>query len=222
MQANMDSTFGSNQAGKKAKQRRRPQGDGFFEALGEIGRSITGSVKNDLLKGTAQNVHDQLIGASKGKAPDEKQEDFDFAEWIHAKENEIAQDAEQEGRVKERAFQKARSPEHVIFSLADERVKQEVEGVLQEIKLLAETMQNVEAAVEKAIIQEVVNPGVYHLNYFEKIKQFLRTFRKSLQEGELWLEMWKSRSQRSVFWKGFKNKGSQYMFSQERQSSFAG
>lgn len=202
---------------KKKKQQKGRRGDGFFEALGDIGRSVGKSIKTDLVGNTAKNIHDQLINAAASEAPPEQNsEDFDFAKWIKAKENEISQKSEQEGREKERAFQHARQPEKLVFSLADEKVKKEIQAVRQELKLLVETIGNVEQQIEKAIIQEVVNPGVYHLNFFDKLKTWLQFVRKSIQGGELWMEMWSSRTQKSAYWKGVKGSGTKFMLSQER------
>lgn len=186
----------------------------FFESIKGIGSSVASSVKSDLLAGTAKTVQEQLIGASQGQAPEETKNDFDFANWIEAKEKE----AEERGREQEKQEQK-RQPkqEKVIFSFIDEKLKKEINEVREELKALIAAIGEVESQIEKAVVEEVVNPGTYHLNFFDKLKSWLQITRKNLQDTSLWLEMWSSRSNRSHYWKMANKKGTKYSLSQERQ-----
>lgn len=198
------------------KRTRARRGDGFFEALGDIGKSIGNSIKTDVVGGVAKSIHDQLINPTTTQTvPQEQPDDFDFASWINAKEDELEQ-AHTEGGEQEHTIQRSRLPEQVVFSHVDEKLRQEIEEVRHELKALMETMKNVEQQIEKAIIEEVVNPGVYHFNYFQKVKLWLRFMRKSLSSGSLWHEMSNSRSQRGAYWKGVKKSGTKFMLSQER------
>lgn len=201
------------QSKPKAKKKRNTHNNsGFFESLREIGDSVASSVKSDLLSGTAKTAADQLRGASKGEAPEQPKKDFNFAEWIKAKE------AEAEAKAQEQVEkQRVRAPEKVIFSLADEKLKKEINEVRQELQSLIAAMDSVESQIEKAIVEEVVNPGVYHLNFFEKLKTWLSIMRRNLQDTSLWLDMWTSRSQRSYYHQQRNKSGTKYTLSQERQ-----
>ena len=206
--------FKSNQPKKKKSSVKR--GDGFFEAIGEIGRSFKTSIKDDFLEGTAEGVKDQLLNISRTKSAPEKQPDnFDFAEWIQLKEEEVAQENLQKGRKLEKRRQQFQ-PENIVFSQADHRLEQEIQEVRQELQLLIQAIGQVEQQVETAVVQEVVDPGVYHLNFFQKLATWLRMIRKNLQEGEIWMEMWHSRSKRSAYWNGVKKSGTSFMLSGER------
>ncbi len=212
----MDDTFGLRQQPKKKKASKARRGDGFFEAFSDIADSIGKSVKTDLLGGTAKNIHDQLIGSAKSKTPPTETPDFDFSEWMDAREEEMEEEARLRGREEERAFQNVKQSEKLIYSLSDEKLKREIEAVRQDLKLLIAEMGKAEKQIESAVMQQVVDPGVYHLNFFEKLRSWLVFMRKSLQEGELWMEMWHTRSKQGAYWKGVKKSGTKFMLSQER------
>ncbi len=199
----------------KTKQKPLKRGDGFFETIGEIGRSVTSSFKDDVVKGVAKNIHDQLINSSKTQSPPEQDPNFDFSQWLNLDEEKIAQENFQKGRQYERR-QINHHQEQVVFSSQDRQIQKEIQEVRQELQLLIQTIGKVQQDIETAVVQEVVDPGIYHLNFFKKLASWLRIVRKSLQEGELWLEMWHSRSKQSAYWNGVKKSGTSFMLSGER------
>ncbi len=211
----MDNTLKPFQSKPKPKKSSIKRGDGFFESIGEIGRSVTSSFKNDVVKDVAQNIHDQLLNSSKTQTDPEQNPEFDFSQWLKLKEEDLAQENFQKGQRYERQ-RLQHQPEQIVFSSQDRKIQEEIKEVRQELQLLIQTIGKVEQDIETAVVQEVVDPGVYHLNFFKKLASWLRIVRKSLQEGELWLEMWHSRSQRSAYWKGVKKGGTSFMLSGER------
>lgn len=193
---------------KKPKSRR---GNGFLESFREIGDSVVNSVKNDVIKGTAKGVYDQLINSDSSQEPPRETPNFNFEEWLNLKEEE----AKEEGREEERVFQHAKK-ENIVFSLVDHELQQEIAAVRQELQLFIQTLGEVGDKLEKTIVEEIVNPGTYHLNFFQKIRIQLKILRSSLQDTSLWMDMWKSRSNRSHFWKMAKKKGTTFTQSHER------
>jgi hypothetical protein len=68
-----------------------------------------------------------------------------------------------------------------------------------------------------AIEEEVTTPGTYHLNFFEKLKQFIILMRKQVQDSQSWLEMSYSRKKaQNGYWSGFKKSGTKFSLSSER------
>lgn len=192
-----------------------PAGDSFVEQIKSIGSSVGNSLKTDVVKGTANTIFDQLMNAGKtGQVPDQKAPGFDFASWMEGREKQVAEQAKKE----ERAVQTHRhSQEKVLFSLADEKITQEINSVRQEMAMLVKAMSKVEKQVEDAIVGNVVDAGVYHLNFFRNLKSWLQFMRKSMEDASAWLQMSSGRGkQKSYFWGQVGKSGTKYSMSSER------
>lgn len=194
----------------KPKKKQGSRGDGFFESLRDIGSSTVKSFKNDFVRDTGRGIYDQILNSRLPSARDQKP-GFDIQEYIRRREEE----ARLKGQDEQRHFERSKK-EYVVFSLADEQVKREVQQIRQEIEILRQTIGKVENNLEQAIIEEVIEPGVYHLNFFRKIKIALQMAQRSLSDANLWLDMWSSRKDRSHYWKMAKTKGTKFTLSQER------
>lgn len=205
----------TSQSAKKSS--KAPQGDSFVEQIKGIGGSAMSSLKTDVVKGTAQSIFDQLLGSAKsGQAPQENPGDNDFfKEWVADREAK----ANEQGRSEERTFQNMKnSQENVLFSFSDEKMRQEINAVRQEIQMLVKTMGQVESQIEQAVIQEVVDPGVYHLNFFRKLRSWISLMRKNLEDASSWMEMSTGRSKRSYYWNQVSKSGTKYSMSSERSA----
>ena len=187
----------------------------FVESMRDMGGSVMKSLKNDVVKGTAQSIFDQLVGSAKtGQAPDMNQNNTpDLGAFIAEREKQAADQA----RSQERSFHMHKAQEtKVLFSHADESLRKEIDGVRQELQMLVASMGKVEQQIEKAVMDNVVDAGVYHLNFFRNLQGWLRMMRKSLEDASLWLEMSSGRGKRSHYWKQFGKSGTKYSLSSER------
>lgn len=202
------------QAVPKKKSASAPAGDSFVEQIKGIGSSAVNSFKTDVVKGTAQNIFDSLVGSAKtGQPPQEKQDSEFFKNWIADREKQAADQA----KLEERAFQQGkRRQEQVLFSFTDEKLRQEISAVRQEIGMLVKTMGQVESQIEQAVIQEVVDPGTYHLNFFRNLRSWIVLMRKNLEDASLWMSVSASRKGKGHYWNQFGKSGTKYSMSSER------
>lgn len=194
----------------------RTTSNNFVESVRDMGSSVVKSLKNDVIKGTAQSIFDQILGSTQtGQAPSAEQNPAINLEQIIAEREARAAD---EARASERAFHTRKQQEsQVLFSFADEKVRKEIEGVRSELAMLVKTMGKVEKQIENAIMDNVTEAGVYHLNYFQKLKSWIVFMRKSLEDSSAWLQMSAGRGKRqSYFWGQFSKSGTKYSMSSER------
>lgn len=188
----------------------------FVESVRDMGTSVVKSLQNDVVKGTAQSIFDQLLGSTKtGTAPTTEQNPAANLEQIIA---ERESQAAEQARSQERAFHVNKQKEsQVLFSFADEKVRKEIEGVRSELAMLVKTMGKVEKQIENAIMDNCVDAGLYHLNYFQKLKTWIIFMRKSLEDSSSWLGMAAGRGKRqSYFWGQVQKSGTKYSMSSER------
>ncbi|GAB4027138.1 MAG: hypothetical protein Fur0011_4500 [Candidatus Microgenomates bacterium] len=190
--------------------------DGFAENMRDMGSSVVKSLKNDVIKGTAESIFNQILGTSKNQSIPETKSPLDQTklEQIIAEREAAAYEA---GRA-ENASQHISSlkENQVIFSFADEKLKQEINSIRSELAVLVKTMGKVEKQVELAIMDNVTQTGVYHLNYFHKLKEWIKFMRKSLEDASLWLATSKGRKGRGYYWNQVAASGSKYSMSHER------
>lgn len=192
-----------------------PAGDSFVEQLKSIGSSVSSSLKTDVVKGVGSTIFDQLINAGKsGNAPPPKENNFDFAKWMEDREQQVASDARASERV---AMTHKHATEKVLFNLTDEKLSREINEVRSEMALLVKTMGKVQKQVEDAIVGNVVDAGVYHLNFFRNLKAWLQFVRKGMEDASAWLQMSAGRGKRQgYFWGQVSKSGTKFSMSSER------
>ncbi len=188
----------------------------FTESMKDMGGSVVKSLKNDVIKGTAQSIFDQLLGSAKnGHVPTTPDQAInpDLEKYIQEREEQAAEQAKQQ----ERAFHVHKAGEtKVLFSYADESLRKEIDGVRQELSMLVASMGKVEQQIEAAMMDNIVDGGVYHLNYFQKLKTWIKFMRKSLEDSSAWLQMSSGRKSQGYFWTQTGKSGTKYSMSSER------
>jgi hypothetical protein len=81
---------------------------------------------------------------------------------------------------------------------------------------LAKEIVRYDQNIKQAILTETVNPGTYHLSFFEHIRQIIALLKKNVSEASNWLAVFNKRSKsKGTFWNKAKTGGSAYMFSSE-------
>jgi len=82
--------------------------------------------------------------------------------------------------------------------------------------MLVKTMGKVEKQIELAIMDNVSDTGLYHLNYFQKLKTWIVFMRKSLEDSSAWLQLSSGRKGKGYFWTQTGKSGTKYSMSSER------
>ena len=191
----------------------------FIEALKSTGASIAQDTAkgftNDFLKGTAKQFTETIFNSSSQPTqPQPDQENFDFQEYL--------QSSEKRTRAQDRVKYEYEQSETVIFNRRQEEVNQKIEQIRLELKSLAKEIVFLDQSTQSAIEEELVEPGTYHLNFFEKLISFIRTMRKRVAESRHWAAMQSQRSQtKSYYWKMSNKKAGGTMFSQSQERTVA-
>lgn len=107
-----------------------------------------------------------------------------------------------------------------VFSRREEEVKQAIKSIQAELKLLVEEIAKLSQDITNATEAEVVNPGTYHLNFFEKLRRLIVMLRKQVVESQNWLEISYARKRaQNSYWAGFYKSGTKFSLSSERYSN---
>ncbi|MCX6816515.1 MAG: DUF5660 domain-containing protein [Candidatus Beckwithbacteria bacterium] len=138
---------------------------------------------------------------------------FNFEEFLNQQENKI--------RSQERMhFEAIRREEQVIFSRDKQEIKTQIATLQIQIKELAKEHIGLIEEVDKAAFQAVVNPGIYHKNFFERLIQLIKLAKKKIADSRTWLQMHNHRSQcKSAYWQGVTKGGTSFMLSADRTAA---
>ncbi|MFZ5845688.1 MAG: DUF5660 family protein [Patescibacteria group bacterium] len=107
-------------------------------------------------------------------------------------------------------------PRPVALASEEAKIKQQIEAVRAELKALATSLKSFHQEVEKAILEVPVEPGIYHLNFFERLKSILKVLRSQIEDSTTWLQLWTSRKKKVTYWGLYKKHGTKFGLSAER------
>lgn len=97
------------------------------------------------------------------------------------------------------------------------KVKQAIEAVRSELEGLAKAIGSLSSDIHKTIQEIPVEPGVYHLNFFERLKSVLHMLRVRVSDSNSWLDMFKQNSKKkSGYWTKYKKHGTKFGLSADR------
>ena len=110
-----------------------------------------------------------------------------------------------------------KNQERLLFKQQEEKAKNQVNLILEELQRIAQSNKKLTREVKKTIEQAPVEPGTYHVNLLERIRQNLVLFRKKIDQSATWLMTSRSRNKkRGHYWNQALQSGTKYLHSQER------
>lgn len=118
-------------------------------------------------------------------------------------------------------FHQARMKEwEQVYSAKDKQIQRQIEDIRKELQALAKQIVKYDQNVTATIQTQVVNPGTYHVSFFEHIRQVIAMIRKNVSEANSWLSTFKKRGkQKGAFWKNTQSGGTAYMMANEHAVS---
>jgi hypothetical protein len=191
------------------KKKKRLVNKNFLEALTELGGGVAKSAVRDLAGGVAeaslnQVTNRQISGELKPDQP---------VEVVPT-----PQEAQLE-RQTERFHQEyldINRQEKLVYKETERETRMQIAVVLEELKKLSVSTKKLAKEVEIAAHQ-VPEPGVYHLNFFTKLRQTLKSLRKKIDDSSTWLSAFNQRAgKKGYYWGQVKKSGTKFMLSQER------
>ena len=202
---NQNSSSGSSRRKNRTKQ------TNFLESLREIGDSTTDSIKNDLLAETSKDFARQMFGI---QPPQHHTGEIEPGGSIEI--NDVfSGKAETEKQLnKQISFErKLRQEEKELLEKKSNDLRLELQAIIQEVTLLTQTTQEITEEVQIAAMQAPVEPGVYHVIFFQKLLEFLKSYRQKVEEAAIWLHTSNKRAQKKNYWAKYKKHGSKFLLS---------
>ncbi len=186
---------------KPQQKRPMPSHDSILEAFRDLGSGVKKSVANDVVGKTANNAFQSLFGQmpkpGEYRPPFERPNPFARKETpqpIHRPE--------------------ILSPQRISEEQA--RVKQQLESVRAELVMLAKSVGKLNQEVEKAVMEVPVDPGVYHVNFLERLRIVIQLIRKRVDDSNEWLQLSNSKKKQKGYWGKYKKHGTKFGLSADR------
>jgi len=180
-----------------------------MEALRELGRDISTEAKVQIKQIVNTDLPESLgmAHASGTLQPNER-----VSIPQQASENKSKTDHEAHQRLMQ-----MREEEQARARRNEQELKEQIKAIQAEIKSLAKAAGEFANEIEIATMQATVNPGVYHKNFFSRLKSTIALLRKRVAESKHWLAEFNTRSKkRNYYWSQVKKSGTSYMLSSAR------
>lgn len=196
-----------------------PQTDNFIESIRDIGGAGLKSLKEDLLAPAPKDLLDQLFGGIQ-KYQTKVQKELHPGQSIEI--DSMLREQQDENRVlklKLAREQQVRQEDEIVVEQKSQNLKLELSALSQEVNKLAKVTRGLARETQIAAMQAPANPGVYHLVFFEKLREFIQSFRKKIENASLWLQSSNKRAaKKRTFWGQVSKSGSKRLLSPEDYS----
>jgi hypothetical protein len=182
-----------------------------LETLKDIGGGF-GNQTGDLLKNTSEDFFKELLGFSKPKV--KKSGELAAGESIQM--SEVLSGKEKENKALRAQISLERqltSDEKKVSAGTMNELRVELQAIMSEVQKVATSTENFAEVTQVAMMTAPVEPGIYHLIFFQNILEFLQSFRKKIDSCATWLQSTNKRAEKKNYWSMYKKKGSSFLLS---------
>ncbi len=173
--------------------------DSVLESLRDVGSGVAKTVATDVVAKSATDALSALFGGPLPKHGERPQE----------------QPLSRESIIHPQHQQEARP--HMPMQREEERgIKEQIEAVRAELKSLAASIKNLNQEIQSAVVEVPVDPGIYHLNFFDRLRTILKLMREQIDDSRSWLSLSTNRKKKMGYWGMFKKHGTTFGLSHER------
>jgi len=182
----------------------------ILESLKDIGSSTTNSLTQEVVK--PKNFLDQILG----QLPKKYSGEIGPGEAVEMKDV-FSGKREGEEKVKKQLFVEKGllQEEKIRTEKKTNELRIQLREIMKEVSLLSESTRELGEDIKIASVQAPVEPGVYHIIFFEKLIEFIKSFRKKIQDASNWLQSTNKRAQKKNYWARYKKHGAKFLLSGE-------
>lgn len=172
------------------------------EAIRDIAGGVGKGIVQDVVGGVAQNTLSQIFGLPKsGDLQQNSEINFDELEQYPKTNKHIPE---------------IRPMERMVFSSQQQEISRQIESLRQELKALINSSNMLVKDVEKVMMENSVDPGVYHVTFFERLRSIIKLARQQIAESQTWLQLMSSKKKKRGYWNMYKKHGTTFGLSGER------
>ncbi len=190
----------------------------ILEGLRDIGSNTTQSIKEDLVGGIPKDFMNQFFGST-GMPKRQVSGEISAGEQLIVNDLYSGKHQKEHDERKQIFFERTLlREERILVEKKTNELKIKLQQITDEIKVIAVTLPNTAEEIQTAQMQASVDPGIYHINFFDKILEFLKNFRKNISHANNWMVSANRRASKKNYWGRLKTGGAKYMLSGEHYS----
>ena len=175
--------------------------DNVLESLRGVGSSVGKTLVKDVVAQTGSDMLRSILGGSPKSGELQQNQAIEFTP------SSVETPTVQPRKIE--SFRPALRRE-------DAEVKQKIEGVRAELKALSQSIKNLRQEISKTVLDTPVDPGIYHLNFFEHLRSYLQMMKEQVDDSRTWLMAANNRKAKKGYWGQFKKHGTSFGLSNER------
>jgi hypothetical protein len=200
---------------KKSQQLRTKQS--ILESLKDLGTGAS-TQTGDLLRNTSEDFFKELMGLSVPKL--KRNGELAVGESIQMSEVMSGKDDENKHLRSQISLERqlASDEQRVSHKKSDE-LKVELQALMQEVQKVAASTENLAEVTQISMMTAPVEPGIYHITFFQNVLEFLQSFRKKIDLAATWLQSSNKRAEKKNYWNMYKKKGSSFLLSPDHYLS---
>jgi hypothetical protein len=184
-----------------------------LEALKDIGTATANQMKQEVMD-FPQNFIDGILGNAPQQSRSGELVLGDTMEMTEVFSGEHQEEVviHQQIAFERRLLQEEKNE----TSKKSNELKIQLKMIQEELISIAQNTQQLAEETEVAAMQQTVAPGVYHIIFFEKLLEFIKSFRKRINEANVWLHSVNKRAGKKGSWSAnYKKHGAKYLLSGE-------
>lgn len=203
-------------ADNKKKNQSQISRQNVIESLKDLGAGTAGQTA-DFLKNTSEDFLRELLGFS---TPNIKRSgELSLGQSVQMGDILSGREEQTEKAKKQITFEKRiLNEEKSVFQEKGQALRVELQAIMQEIQKVAEGTNALAEATRAATVSAPVEPGIYHINFFQNILEFLQSFRKKINLAATWLTSTNKRAEKKNFWAQYNKKGTSFLLNPESYS----
>lgn len=183
-----------------------------IEALKDLPLEVKNSLVEEMGKGLITDLWTQMLGTEDSHKKSAQSGELKPGEELNLKK-EVSHKVEP-------AINYSRELLHgekFIAAKDNHETKVRVQEILIELKKITKTSKELEVEFRDVAIESMpVNPGKFHLNFFEWVLSQLRRARMRIEDSAHWTNLMKSKKSQKKYWSLFKKHGTSFGLSSER------
>ncbi|MEK7521410.1 MAG: DUF5660 family protein [Patescibacteria group bacterium] len=191
--------------------------DSFIESFRDIGQGSFDSFRDNLIKETPKDFVRQLLGLE--RAPISASGELKIGESLVI--DQALEDEKQENKIVRAHVARARQliqEAESYNSRQTQELKLQLKALVTEAEKVVKETAFLSQEIKIAVMQAPVEPGIYHITFFQNLLSFMRSFRKKIYEANLWLASANKRARKKTFWGQVQKGGAQRLLSSEDYS----
>jgi hypothetical protein len=187
-----------------------------LESLKDLGTGV-GAQTGDLLKNTSEDFLKELLGMS--KVPAKQSGSLSPGESVQMNPEVAAKEEENKKLRAQISLERQLSGDEKRVSIEkSQELKNELQALMIEVQKVAASTQSLAEVTQVTLMAAPIEPGVYHISFFQNVLQFLESFRKRIDLTVTWLQSSNKRAEKKNYWSMYKKKGASFLLSPDHYS----